>query len=448
RDIVLGRAVFWRVQSSIPAGMVDLAWETSFASVYSKDNTSLLLELGGFECRITPVCRTLAGQRVEERDGLWPLHNDKTKERTASCALQVSESAIKQFENQCRNILMSSGSTTFTRISHKWNNVLIQLVTYYREAVVATAPLLDLLVRMENKIQTRVKIGLNSKMPSRFPPVVFFSPPELGGLGMLSMGYILIPESDLKYARQSEQQVTHFRQGLSHEEGNVIPNLYRYIFPWSAEIVDSKRAWSEYFIKRKEARAQGRRLSIEDVEDNWDRGIPRIATLFQRDRQTLSFDKGWRVRLSYRQHWDSKRHTAAWSHKQHDGKLHNLTNYRTDVIQALGGVDRILSHTLFAATGFPTWQGLFWSTGSSSFEKSMQFRKLTNAQRMGLNQIPNRRFTLWWSPTINRSNVYVGYQVQLDLTGIYMHGKIPTLKISLVQVSLSLSLPLSLPIHP
>ena len=29
-------------------------------------------------------------------------------------------------------------------------------------------------------------------------------------------------------------------------------------------------------------------------------------------------------------------------------------------------------------------------------------RKLTNAQRSGLNQIPNRRFTLWWSPTINR----------------------------------------------
>merc|ERR1711963_850877 len=60
--------------------------------------------------------------------------------------------------------------------------------------------------------------------------------------------------------------------------------------------------------------------------------------------------------------------------------------------------------------------------------------KLTNAQRSGLNQIPNRRFTLWWSPTINRANVYVGFQVQLDLTGIFLHGKIPTLKISLIQI--------------
>jgi hypothetical protein len=216
---------------------------------------------------------------------------------------------------------MSSGSTTFTKIANKWNTALIGLMTYYREAVVHTqarlhawhgmnmnmnmnmrshtctragrqvatasrrraasavlasrlraqgptcrvhvcAPfaqeLLDLLVKCENKIQTRcarvcvcvcalrqgvasarclpsprrtrgksapaaggsthtrchvlttsrasrlvsrrfspphsIKIGLNSKMPSRFPPVVFYSPKEIGGLGMLSMGHILIPQ--------------------------------------------------------------------------------------------------------------------------------------------------------------------------------------------------------------------------------------------------------------
>ena len=50
-------------------------------------------------------------------------------------------------------------------------------------------------VKCENKIQTRIKIGLNSKMPSRFPPVVFYTPKELGGLGMLSMGHVLIPQS-------------------------------------------------------------------------------------------------------------------------------------------------------------------------------------------------------------------------------------------------------------
>lgn len=36
--------------------------------------------------------------------------------------------------------------------------------------------------------------------------------------------------------------------------------------------------------------------------------------------------------------------------------------------------------------------------------------------------------------TILCLQVYVGFQVQLDLTGIFMHGKIPTLKISLIQI--------------
>ena len=103
------------------------------------------------------------------------------------------------------------------------------------------------------------------------------------------------------------------------------------------------------------------------------------------------------------------------------------------MIQALGGVEGILEHTLFKGTYFPTWEGLFWEK-SSGFEESIKLRNLTNAQRSGLNQIPNRRFTLWWSPTINRANVYVGFQVQLDLTGIFMHGKIPTLKISYIQI--------------
>jgi pre-mRNA-processing factor 8 len=157
---------------------------------------------------------------------------------------------------------------------------LIGLMTYYREAVVHTRELLDLLVKCENKIQTRIKIGLNSKMPSRFPPVVFYTPKELGGLGMLSMGHILIPQSDLRWSKQTEAGITHFRSGMSHEEDQVIPNLFRYIQPWESEFIDSQRVWAEYALKRQEANAQNRRLTLEDLEDSWDRGIPRINTLF------------------------------------------------------------------------------------------------------------------------------------------------------------------------
>jgi hypothetical protein len=47
--------------------------------------------------------------------------------------------------------------------------------------------------------------------------------------------------------------------------------------------LDSACVWSEYSLKRKEANAQNRRLTLEDI---WDRVILRINTLFQKDRHT------------------------------------------------------------------------------------------------------------------------------------------------------------------
>ncbi|CAH8445402.1 unnamed protein product [Schistosoma guineensis] len=433
-DVNLGRAVFWDIKNRLPRSVTTIDWDSSFVSVYSKDNPNLLFAMCGFECRILPSCRS-PGQAADANlpSGVWHLQNEVTKERTAQCFLRVDDESMQRFHNRVRQILMASGSTTFTKIVNKWNTALIGLMTYYREAAVSTVALLDLLVKCENKIQTRIKIGLNSKMPARFPPVVFYTPKELGGLGMLSMGHVLIPQSDLRWSKQTDVGITHFRSGMSHDEDQVIPNLFSYILSWETEFRDSQSVWAEYALKRQEANAQNRRLTLEDLEDSWDRGIPRINTLFQKDRHTLAYDKGWRVRTEFKQYQVLKQNPFWWTHQRHDGKLWNLNNYRTDMIQALGGVEGILEHTLFKGTYFPTWEGLFWEK-ASGFEESMKYKKLTNAQRSGLNQIPNRRFTLWWSPTINRANVYVGFQVQLDLTGIFMHGKIPTLKISLIQI--------------
>ncbi|CRG98542.1 pre-mRNA-processing-splicing factor 8, putative [Plasmodium relictum] len=476
-DVNLGRATFWEIQNRIPRSLTSLDWDhyNTFVSVYSRDNPNLLFSIAGFEVRILPKIRQLSyglniytsyineynkkelngGEKGNDnnlknneensyeknvvisssgKEGTWKLQNEVTKEITAEAYLKVSENSMKRFENRVRQILMSSGSTTFTKIANKWNTTLIGLMTYFREAVLDTEELLDLLVKCENKIQTRIKIGLNSKMPSRFPPVVFYTPKELGGLGMLSMGHILIPESDLRYMKQTDNgKITHFRAGLSHEEDQLIPNLYRYISTWESEFLESQRVWCEYALKRNECHNQNKKITLEDLEDSWDKGIPRINTLFQKDRHTLAYDKGWRIRQLFKQYQIIKSNPFWWTNQRHDGKLWNLNNYRTDMIQALGGVEGILEHTLFKGTFFPTWEGLFWEK-ASGFEESMKYKKLTNAQRSGLNQIPNRRFTLWWSPTINRANVYVGFQVQLDLTGIFMHGKIPTLKISLIQI--------------
>jgi hypothetical protein len=267
------------------------------------------------------------------------------------------------------------------------------------------------------------------------------------------MGHILIPQSDLRYTQQTDLGVTHFRAGMSHDEDQLIPNLYRYIQPWESEFADSDRVWSEYALKKEEAMATNRRLTLvlphlsffstrlispllemhclcrdrsdcvllgnywsrhrqctacagckqcrtgltlklmmpeahapqlqllthgpykqthllicmmshlnegpvftepgkilvqwerwmvglrrrvcvqEDLEDSWDRGIPRINTLFQKDRHTLAFDIGWRVRQEYRQFTSVRPNPFWWTHQKHDGKLWNFNNYRTDVIQ-------------------------------------------------------------------------------------------------------------------
>ncbi|KAI3617313.1 hypothetical protein CBS9595_003222 [Malassezia furfur] len=430
-DVNLGRAVFWTVKNSLPRSLTTIEWDDTFVSVYSKDNPNLLFSMQGFEVRILPKCRQ--GDMSEQRDGVWSLVHAATGERSAQAHLRVSDEGITNFSNRVRQVLMAAGAAPFSKIVNKWNTTLIGLMTYYREAVIHTNELLDLLVKSENKIQTRVKIGLNSKMPSRFPPVVFYSPKELGGLGMLSMGHVLIPQSDLRWSKQTDTGISHFRSGMSHDEDQLIPNLYRYIQSWESEFLDSARVWSEYAHKRREATAQNRRLTLEDLEDAWDRGIPRINTLFQKDRTILSYDKMWRVRNEFKKYQLLKYNPFWWTSQRHDGKLWQLNQYRTDIIAALGGVEGCLEHTLFKGCNFPTWEGLFWEK-SSGFEDAMKHKKLTNAQRSGLSQIPNRRFTLWWSPTINRANVYVGFQVQLDLTGIFMHGKIPTLKISLIQL--------------
>ena len=112
------------------------------------------------------------------------------------------------------------------------------------------------------------------------------------------MGHALIPQNDLRWSKQtgiggtmvylpfnqsltfSFFSVTHFRAGISREEDQLIPNLCRYLQPWEAEFLDSARVWSEYSMKRKEANAQNCHLTLEDLEDSWDRGIPRINTLF------------------------------------------------------------------------------------------------------------------------------------------------------------------------
>ena len=199
-------------------------------------------------------------------------------------------------------------------------------------------------------------------MPSRFPPVVFYTPKELGGLGMLSMGHILIPQADLKYTKQDrfwyyslQSGYVSWRRPTNPKSVQIYSKLGRVSF------IDSQRVWTEYKLKRQEAQVQNRRLTLRDLDDSWDRGIPRINTLFQKgtDWPWLMIKDGEADKISNSIKYWSK--ILSGGHiKKHDGKIVGTwTTTETDMIQALGGVEGILEHTLFKGTYFIRWEGLF-----------------------------------------------------------------------------------------
>ena len=71
--------------------------------------------------RIQPICAKQnavigggAAGATTYKDGVWNLQNETTKEMTAQAHLRVEEEAVQAFNNQIRQILMSSGDITFT----------------------------------------------------------------------------------------------------------------------------------------------------------------------------------------------------------------------------------------------------------------------------------------------------------------------------------------------
>ncbi len=123
-DVNLGRAVFWNVKNSLPRSLTTIEWDESTVSVYSKDNPQLLFAQSGFEVRILPRIRAQASEEMSGRDGTWQLTQEVSKERTATAFLRVSDFGMMQFNNRTRQILMSSGSATFSKVINKVSRVV------------------------------------------------------------------------------------------------------------------------------------------------------------------------------------------------------------------------------------------------------------------------------------------------------------------------------------
>jgi len=124
-------------------------------------------------------------------------------------------------------------------------------------------------------------------------------------------------------------------------------------------------------------------------------------------------------------------------------------------------VSKVYWCTNFKDTYFATWEGMFhWSLGIYMFTlfyrsvlgKDNWFRRVPDKNSRTLRSAPvSIKFLIvvFGYGGVNRANVYVGFQVQLDSTGILMliisldfslilscgHVKILTLKVSLIQIS-------------
>lgn len=431
-DVNLARAVQWDFQSRIPLSLI--SWEVNRcqSSVYSRENPNLLFDVCGFSIRILPVCRTT--EDILESENMWQLHHATAREVTARAFVQVAPTEVANIRNRIRRTIMSVGNSTFQNIAAKWNAVLTELIPFYREAILGTEGLQQILALGEKRMQSRIMMALNSKMASRFPPVMFYAPSDMGGLEMVSVGQSLIPAKDTIYSSKTTTGVQHFMSGLTNIDNIPIPNVLHVYPPWETEIAEHEKATQDFAEKLRESKLHGTRLSLDELQGIMDKGIPRIRVHFSKEAKLYKCDKGFRSRLEFQKYALGKPNKNWWFSHDHDGRLcGGLDKYRADMVIALGGVEAILEHSLFRGTGFPSWEGLDWNR-NNSFETSKRDANITKAMRGGLTTIPNRRFALWWSPTINRSDVYAGAERQLDLTGVFMNGKLETIKKSLIKL--------------
>ena len=257
-DVNLGRAVHWEFKSRLPKSIGTLEWGTptsssnsgssstgnsagageGWASVYSASNPNLLFSMAGFEVRILPKCRAAQEAFSMRQEGVWSLVHEATGERTAEAFIRVSQDAVARFGNRIRGLLMTSGATTFTKIINKWNTALIGLMTYYREAAVYTQELLDLIVKCENKSPNADQDGPELQDASRGSRPSCFTPRRNLG-GWVCCPWATCSSRSLTCVLPSKPMLAAsrtFRAGLSHEEDQLIPNLYRYIQPWESRV--------------------------------------------------------------------------------------------------------------------------------------------------------------------------------------------------------------------
>ncbi|TNJ26923.1 putative Splicing factor-like protein [Giardia muris] len=358
--------------------------------------------------------------------------------------LGVPEAVAMDFTYAAKDLLRGAGSTSFVKTVGKWNSLLLNVALYYRGALLSSRALLGTILVHEEKVQTRIKQELNTKTPTRFPQVVFNSPREYGGLGMLSIGSLSIPTLGLDGSISHDPLLFHSllkRKELRWKPNRpdfVLPSILDVMIPWEEELVRCEHGYRNLLQQtRKRCSEHGHtghmlisylkdllaaRLGADDEPITLPRGVQLLKFL----GTVCQGCNPWAFLLNPRIPANWTLSMRGWYDRHVIGMIYDLEPYYQRLLVVLGGINGILRHTLFPILGLPTPTSAIWQAGPSG--SGIVRRGATRAQIHGQSQLPNRRFALWWSPTLNRSSVYVGFEAQIDLTGIFMCGRLATLK--------------------
>ena len=345
---------------------------------------------------------------INEHEGQWAYDNLKAK-------LMVSDFAIDTLTARLHYLVSSFQRSAFYKQAVRWNAVIINFASKYREAILATPLLKERMSALEVRVCVSIMDALDSRSPDRYPPLIFFSPQNIGGLGMVSL-----LGTDLSKSMWTSSKLSH------------VPGIIDYLRTWQQEFILEKDNRPKFKAKLAAAVSTNSRLEPQDISDISGTGLPRFDIHFFSDRSFATLVSNPHFCKYYSQYTGAQRSLSSlWTVAQVDGHLSDLADYHEKVIESLGGIEEILKNSIFPATGIDSYKELNFSFASNTTFSS---RKMTKAMKLGASAVPNRAFALWWSPTINRSRVYVGYQTQVDLTGVRMWGKLPTLKISFVNL--------------
>ena len=184
-NVELGRVVFWNLKNRLPISV------NTFASVATRDNPNFLFSICSFDVRILP--------KIRSQNNEFPIKHSVSsllEIQAKSGQRMPSSKSLKRISQSSKSVLGKSwclpGLQPSLRLQIKEHELDSHLYLLLRDRRIDYQSTRHQ-VKCETKIQTRVKICLKSKMPSCFPPAVFYTSKEPGGLGMIFGSHILIP---------------------------------------------------------------------------------------------------------------------------------------------------------------------------------------------------------------------------------------------------------------